>query len=136
LSDSPYLIQFDQIGNPAAGYITTTQFAEKIPFTIKRVFWIHGTPKTVVRGNHANKLTEEVLIVLTGGISVITETVANNQTFELTTPDQGLYIPAMCWTQLCFQEGTVGLCLASTDFDDADYIRDHAYFKHLLSNSR
>lgn len=135
MSASPYLIQFDQIGDPAAGYITTTQFAEKMPFEIKRVFWIHGTPETAVRGQHANKLTEEILIAVSGGIQITTETVNGNQTFQLTAPDQGLYIPAMCWTELSFQEGTIGLCLASTDFDDADYVRDYTFFRHLLSSS-
>lgn len=135
MAASPYLIQFDQIGDPAAGYITSTQFSEKIPFEIKRVFWIHGTPETTVRGQHANKQTEEVLVALSGGIRISTETIDSDQTFELTSPGQGLYIPAMCWTELIFQEGTIGLCLASTDFDDADYVRDHGFFRHLLNSS-
>lgn len=132
---APYLIQFDQIGNPMEGYMTTTQFAASVPFEIKRVFWTHGTPPTTVRGQHANRLTEEVLVVVTGSIQVRAETAGGIQTFELTAPDQGLYIPALCWTALTFREGAISLCLASTDFDDADYIRDYDLFKQLISNS-
>lgn len=130
-----YLIQFDQIGNPVDGYITTTQFAARVPFEIKRVFWIHSTPESAVRGQHANKLTKEVLVAISGGIKVKAETASGTQTFELTSPDQGLYIPALCWTELTFENGTISLCLASTDFDDADYIRDYDAFKKLISNS-
>jgi hypothetical protein len=40
----------------------------------------------------------------------------------------------MCWTTLHFAEGTVGLCLTSTDFDEADYIRDYEVFKRMVTH--
>lgn len=131
---TPYLLQFDQIGDPNTGYICSTQLAAKVPFEIKRVFWLQGIPQNTVRGQHANKQTEEVLVAINGGIEVKAETASGLQNFKLTTPDQGLYIPAICWTELKFQENTIGLCLASTDFDEADYIRDYSVYKQLISN--
>ena len=134
MSAIPYLLQFTEVGSDAIGYIASTQLAQHVPFKIKRVFWTYGTPQHVQRGQHANKATEEVLVALTGNIRVETDNGQNKQTFVLDSPTNGLYIPAMCWTNLHFAEGTVGLCLASTDFDDADYIRDYAVFRRMASH--
>ncbi|MDX5420664.1 MAG: FdtA/QdtA family cupin domain-containing protein [Hymenobacteraceae bacterium] len=130
----PYLISFDRIGSPAEGFITTTQYAERIPFDIKRVFWTQGTPASVVRGNHANKATEEVLIAISGSIRVKADTGTGVQEFELSSPAEGLYIPTMCWTELHFSAGAIALCLTSTDFEEADYIRSYEHFKKLAAH--
>jgi hypothetical protein len=132
LSAVPYIIQLNQAGNPADGYIFSTQFAEKIPFEIKRVFWTKSLPETAVRGKHANKLTKEVLVAVSGRIKVKAETANGMFTFDLTTPNQGLYLPALCWTELIFSEHAIGLCLASTDFDNADYVRDYKEFTSII----
>ena len=132
MSDSPYLISFEQVGSAAEGLLTSTQFADKLPFAIKRVFWIQGTPAEIVRGHHANNTTEEVLIALTGGIHVQTETSAGKSEFILSSSTKGLYIPPMCWTELTFADGATALCLASTDYDEQDYLRDYARYKQLI----
>ncbi|WP_242922751.1 sugar 3,4-ketoisomerase [Pontibacter liquoris] len=131
MPQAPYILTFDSIGSLSEGFLTTTQQAQQLPFAVKRVFWMHGTPAAVVRGRHANVETQEVLVALTGSINVKTETAESSAVFELKHPDQGLYIPAMCWTELTFSPGAIALCLASTDFSEADYIRDHALFKKL-----
>lgn len=128
------MLSFDCIGSSKIGYITSTQVADNIPFEIKRVFWTQATPPHVERGHHANMATEEVLIALSGSIRVVTNTGKEQQAFQLTNPQQGLYIPAMCWTELHFSEGATALCLASTDFSEADYIRDYGRFTRLVSH--
>jgi hypothetical protein len=132
LSDFPYLISFEQVGTTAEGLLTSTQFADKLPFALKRVFWIQGTPPAVTRGHHANKTTEEVLIALTGTIKVEAETSNGVSEFILSGSDKGLYIPALCWTKLTFTEGSIALCLASTDYDEQDYLRDYDKYKQLI----
>jgi hypothetical protein len=132
LSDSPYLISFEQVGSAAEGLLTSTQFADKLPFAVKRVFWIQGTPAGITRGHHANKTTKEVLVALTGTIKVKAETEGRTSEFRLSSSDSGLYIPAMCWTELTFTEGTIALCLASTDYDETDYLRDYDNYKKLV----
>lgn len=132
MTETPYLIAFEQVGDAAEGMLTSTQFAHKLPFAVKRAFWINGTPPDRVRGHHANKTTEEVLIALNGTIKVKAETSAGVTKFSLNSPGQGLYIPAMCWTELTFSEGTIALCLASTDYDEQDYLRDYESFRKLI----
>ncbi|GHA71944.1 hypothetical protein GCM10007389_27020 [Pontibacter akesuensis] len=128
------MLSFDHVGSPESGYITSTQLADNIPFVIKRVFWTQGTPPETTRGHHANMATEEVLVALTGSIKVLIDTGHARQEFELTHPQQGLYVPAMCWVELRFSEGATALCLTSTDYSKKDYIRDYAYFKKLTTH--
>lgn len=134
LSATPYLLHFTEIGADAIGYIASTQLAQNIPFAIKRVFWTYGSPAGVLRGQHANRATEEVLVAITGSIRAETDNGRDRQTFVLDTPTTGLYIPALCWTDLHFAPGTVALCLTSTDFDESDYIRDYAAFRQLATH--
>jgi hypothetical protein len=134
LSATPYLLAFTEVGSDALGYIASTQLAEYVPFKIKRVFWTYGTPAGVQRGQHANKATEEVLVALTGSIRVEADNGRSKETYLLDSPTQGPYLPAMCWTDLFFAPGTIALCLTSTDFDEADYIRDYNVFKRMVTH--
>lgn len=88
----------------------------------------------MVRGHHANKATEEVLVALSGQIKVKTDTGQKVQEFVLADSQTGLYIPAMCWNEIYFSEGAVAVCLTSTDYHADDYIHDYAYFKKLATH--
>ncbi|PRY13145.1 WxcM-like protein [Pontibacter ummariensis] len=134
LPANPYLIPLERMGSPEEGFLTSTQLAANVPFKIKRVFWTHDIPMGVTRGNHANKATEEVLIAISGKLQVKVDTGNEVYVFDLSDSRQGVYIPAMCWTELQFSEGAIALCLASTDYDEKDYIRDYAYFKQLANH--
>lgn len=124
----PYLLYFEQLGNASEGYLTTTQYADRLPFEVKRVFWTYGIPSGVERGNHANKMTEEVLIAISGNITVKAEWSGGEEEFKLNSPNCGMYIPALCWTTLSFSSDAIAVCLASTDFSEKDYIRDYPTF--------
>lgn len=126
----PVLFNADFSGNEQEGYIVSTQQAANLPFPIRRVFWSFQVPENHLKGNHAHQLDQKVLVALQGQIFVTTETESKNQ-FVLNTPFQALYIPALCWIGLTYASGSILLALSSTDFDEADYIRDYRQFKHL-----
>jgi hypothetical protein len=126
----PYFLKFEQIGAAQTGILVTSQQAANLPFAVKRVFWVLDTPSEMKRGGHANKATEEIMVVLNGAVTVETESRSGRkQTFELNDPAVGLYIPTYCWLSIRFAPGTILLCLASTDFDETDYIQDLADFR-------
>jgi hypothetical protein len=132
----PYLMHFDEIGDPAIGFLITTQQANKLPFAVKRVFWVYNTPTTVKRGGHANKITQEIMIAVHGSVTVQTESGSGQiETFELKDPKTGLFIPDYCWLTISFSPGAVLVCLASTDFDETDYILDLEEFRKMNKNS-
>ena len=133
----PHYITFDSTGNPAEGYISSTQSAQKLPFAVKRVFWTYSTPQQVVRGRHAHIATEQVLVAVNGCIEVkVDDGKGGTENYTLSHPDQGLYLPPMYWANLYFSEGAILLSLTSTDFDEADYIRDYDSFVEKAQHSK
>ncbi|GEO03920.1 hypothetical protein AAE02nite_15840 [Adhaeribacter aerolatus] len=125
----PKIIYFDAIGTAAEGFLFSTQTAGNLPFAVKRAFWLQHVPENYTRGHHAHYTTEEVLIPLQGSITVTTQSATGEQTFTLNHPNAGLYIPACCWVTLAFSADALLLCLASTDYNEADYIRDYEAFR-------
>ena len=55
------LIEFPQKGDDR-GHLVIVEGNRDIPFEIKRVFYIYGSDRDVIRGRHANYNTEFVLI--------------------------------------------------------------------------
>ena len=132
----PALISLAAFGNVETGFLVSTQKESNLPFVIKRVFWVQHVPPSFMRGQHAGYQTEEVIICIRGRVVVQTESKAGRQTFVLNQPDLGLYVPAKCWIELTFSQDALLLCLASTDYDEQDYISDYAQFQELcLSNN-
>jgi len=128
----PYLIDFQKIGSSEIGYISVVENSTDIPFDIKRVFWSYHTPDNVVRGRHAHHETEMVLICTLGSIVVTTE-MPNGEldTFSLHAPNQGLYLPRYCWHTMKYSHIAVQMVLASSLYNESDYIRDYDDFKKL-----
>lgn len=125
----PFLIDFPSIGSPAIGYISVAEEHINIPFVIKRSYWTYFTPESVQRGGHANIDKELVLIAAAGSIIVTTELQnGEKETFHLTRPTTGLYLPKLCWHTMQYTHNAVQLVLASNLFDVKDYIRDYNEF--------
>lgn len=133
--EQPQLIDFPRIGKSAIGYIGVAEASEHLPFEIKRVFWTYYTPESIVRGRHAHHETEMVLLALSGRILVHTEMPNGHlKSFSLDRPDQGLYMPPLCWHTMQYSHTAVQLVLASTTYKEADYIRDYDTFKTLAAD--
>lgn len=128
----PHIIEFDSIGSSELGYISVGQEAEKIPFAIKRVYWTYFTPQSVIRGGHANKEKEFVIVAVSGKIIIETEdTNGTKNKFILENPNQGLYVPKLCWHTMQYSHNAVQLVLASNNFSTTDYIRNYEEFTAL-----
>lgn len=120
------------------GSLTALQGNKEIPFDIKRVFYIYDTKgKNVVRGDHANRKTKFVLVMLSGSCDV---RVFNNQgsiaeTVKLNAPNKGLYLNNMVWKEMTnFTDGSVMLVLASEPFDEFEYIDNYEELLDEINN--
>jgi oxalate decarboxylase/phosphoglucose isomerase-like protein (cupin superfamily) len=128
----PYLIQFPVVGEPGIGSISIAENAGALPFDLKRAFWTYNTPERILRGRHAHYATEQIIIAVSGRVLVTTEQASGEVTvFVLDTPNLGVYIPPNVWHTMQYTGNTIQLVLASTIFDEADYIRDYATFKQV-----
>ncbi len=123
------ILDFGAIGDER-GMITICEGEQDIPFIPKRVFYIYNSLPDVVRGNHANRLTDHVLINVSGKSKVrIKDGKGNEMVYSLNRPNTGIYIPHMVWKEMYdFSEDSVLLCLASEHYDPNEYIRDYELF--------
>lgn len=115
------------------GNLTFIQNYDHIPFEIKRVFWTYDIPGGEIRGGHAYKKQEELIVALSGSFDVvIADSNGNKQIITLNRSYLGLYLPAKTWRHLeNFSSNAVSLHLSSTTFNEEDYIRDFEDFLNL-----
>ena len=129
------LLQFADLGDER-GKLVVIEGGQAIPFDIKRVFYIYGSDSTVVRGQHANRESEFVLINVAGKSKVRVTDGTEELIIELNRPKMGVYIPKMIWKDMYnFSEDSVLLVLASTHYDGKEYIRDYdEYIEEIKAN--
>ncbi|MBQ3294900.1 MAG: FdtA/QdtA family cupin domain-containing protein [Erysipelotrichaceae bacterium] len=126
------IIEFNDLGDER-GKLVVVEGNDSIPFDIKRVFYIYGSDPTVVRGQHANRESEFVLINVAGNSKVRITDGKEEFIVELNKPMMGVYIPKMVWKDMYdFSPDSVLLVLASTHYDGKEYIRDYdEYLKEI-----
>ena len=96
---------------------------------MKRVYWLTEVPDQQVRGGHAHKTGEQVIVCTNGIIeAVLDDGKGRVLNYTLDKPNQGLYIPAMWWGKMLFSRGAQLLGLASDEFSEEDYIRNKEDF--------
>lgn len=119
------IINFKDLGDER-GKLVVIEGNKDIPFEIQRVFYIYGSDNEVVRGQHANRESEFVLINVAGTSKVRITDGKDEFIVELNKPMMGVYIPKMVWKDMYdFSSDSVLLVLASTHYDGKEYIRNY-----------
>lgn len=126
------VLHFGDLGDER-GKLVVIEGGQAIPFDIQRVFYIYESDATVVRGQHANRESEFVLINVAGKSKVRITDGKEEIVVELDRPMMGVYIPKMIWKDMYdFSSDSVLLVLASTHYDGSEYIRDYdEYLKEI-----
>ncbi len=123
------VLNFADLGDER-GKLVVVEGSRDIPFKIERVFYIYGSDSEVVRGQHANRESEFVLINVGGTSKVRIDNGHSEAIIELNKPMMGLYIPTMVWKDMYdFSEDSILLVLASTHYDGSEYIRNYEEYK-------
>lgn len=105
-----------------------------LPFGIKRVYWIYDVPGGEHRGGHAFKETEELIVALSGSFDVVLHDGEKEYRFNLNRSYYGVFVPKMMWRMMeNFSTNSLALIIASTDFNEKDYIRDFKEFKQKIA---
>jgi len=100
-----------------------------LPFAPQRCFAIFDVPSKEVRGEHAHKVCEQMLVCLRGTVNVVCDDARHRQEFVLDSPELALYIPPMVWgTQYRYSSDALLWVFASHAYDPDDYIRDYDTF--------
>ena len=132
--NSVQMLEFNEKGDDR-GHLVIVEGAQDIPFEIKRIFYIYGSDSEVVRGQHANRESEFVLINVAGKSKVkVKDGKGNEAIYSLNRPHTGIYLPKMIWKDMYdFSEDSVLLCVASTHYDANEYIRNYDEFLKIVN---
>lgn len=127
--------------------ITLTKFEEpdgilvpfdidKVPFDVKRIFYIYNVPKGECRGFHAHYETQQLLICIKGEIEV---SLFDGEKIDIHILKEGqtILIPNMMWDYQRFLTGNdILLVLCSTKYNRKDYIENLEKFKEIIHGKR
>ncbi len=136
LSEQVKILEFFDLGDERGNLVVVEGSGYDIPFDIKRVFYIYGSDNSVVRGQHANRKTEFVMINVSGRSKVKVDNGWEQKVIELNKPRMGLYMSTMVWKDMFdFSEDSVLLVLASEHYDAEEYIRNHDDFMREIAKA-
>ena len=126
LEEQYKIIEFADLGDERGNLVVIEGDGLDIPFDIKRVFYIYGSDAEVVRGQHANRETEFLLVNVSGTSKVKVDNGKESRVIALNRPRLGLYLSPMLWKDMYdFSADSVLMVLASRHYDAAEYIRDY-----------
>lgn len=101
-----------------------------VPFVPQRVFATFAVPEGTTRGEHANLLTHEFLVCVSGGLTAWIYDGSHEKSIRIDRCDVGLIVPPTVWIELRdFAADTNLLVLASHAYDPTEYIRELTTFE-------
>ena len=127
----PHIIDFPKIIDER-GSLAYFENNSKIPFEIKRAYWIYDVPGGEIRGEHAYRELDEVIIALSGSFDVILNDGEREYKFTLNRSYLGLYIPKLMWRRIeNFSTNSLALIVSNNVYNPEDYIRDYKEFEKI-----
>ena len=119
------------------GQLVSLEEFKDIPFQIKRVYFMYDTEKNVVRGKHAHKNLEQILVCIHGSCKIMLDNGKEKKVIPLEKPYEGLYVANDMWREMYdFSSDAVLLVFASEIYDESDYIRDYDEFLKFVKERK
>lgn len=124
------LVELPRIAS-AAGSITVLESEGNCPFAIERAYYLYDVPAGAARGGHAHRALHQLVVAAGGSFDVLIDDGRNRRTVSMNRPFYALHIVPGIWRELHnFSSASICLVLASTVYDEDDYIRDYESFEH------
>ena len=116
------------------GSIVVAESERNVPFSIRRVYFLHHVPGTQRRGGHAHKKLTQIAVCAQGSCRFRLDDAVETAEVVLSSPHEGILIRPMIWHDMSeFSDDCVFLVLASEHYDESDYIRSYDEFKHAAA---
>lgn len=104
----------------------------KLPFDVKRVFWLHHIKEGKNRGAHALLDSAEIMISIHGSFVIDLDDTETKISILLDNPCKGLIIRPGIWFRThSYKDDGVSLILASEEYARDRYTYDYEEYKQL-----
>lgn len=114
------------------GYLSVGEVGDQLPFVPQRYFVVFNVPSSRIRGEHAHRECEQLLVCVHGSVRVMVDDGQHREEYGLDSPHKALYVPPMIWAaQFAYSSDAVLLVLGSHGYDPQDYVRDYDEFLAL-----
>jgi len=114
----------------ARGSVNFLELGKGLDFQPKRLFWLHHVAPGQWRGRHGHRESQLVLIAANGQCRAHLDDGKVTETVVLADPTQALYVAPWVWHELTdFTPQAAVVVIASTLFEEAEYLRDYEIFK-------
>lgn len=95
---------------------------------------MYNTVEGVVRGKHAHKKLEQILVCISGSCKIKLDNGKETKVVVLEKPYEGLYVSNDMWREMYdFSQDAVLVVFASELYDESDYIRDYEEFLRFIA---
>lgn len=129
------LLNMHVFGDERGKLISLESLKGVVPFEIKRVYWIFDTVPDFVRGCHAHKNLEQLIVAMDGSCQFVLDDGKTREKVWLNRPDQALYIGQNMWREMHhFSYGCKLMVLANDYYDESEYIRNYDEFLKEIKN--
>ena len=126
------LIQLQSFAD-VRGVLAVGSTPNEVPFEVRRFFITSATSSSVVRGQHAHRVSHQFLVAVAGSVTATSDDGHTKTEHVLDSSNIGLYMPPLTWgKQTSFSEGAKLLVLASELYDPEDYIENYEEFISLV----
>ncbi|MFN8095539.1 MAG: WxcM-like domain-containing protein [Vicinamibacteria bacterium] len=120
----------------ARGSLAAAEIGRPLAFVPRRVFFVYDVPSREVRGEHAHREQEQLLVCVRGSCSVVVDDGRQREERRLDSPARGLHLRPLVWAiQYRFSADAVLAVAASGEYDAAEYIRDYEEFLLLAAQA-
>jgi hypothetical protein len=125
------MVDLPKIHDPR-GNLTFIESGAHVPFAIERVYYLYDVPGGSERGGHAHKQLQQFIVAMSGSFDVVLDDGKDKKRVHLNRSYNGLYVCPMIWRELDnFSSGAVCMVLASTKYEESDYLRDYSEFMRV-----
>ena len=121
----------------ARGRVNFLELGKGLGFQPRRLFWLHHVAAGQWRGRHGHRESQLILVALNGGCQVHLDDGLVKETVALDDPTRALYVGTWVWHELTdFAPQTAVMVVASSLYDEAEYLRDYEVFKREVAEQK
>jgi hypothetical protein len=118
----------------ARGRVNFLELGKGLDFQPKGMFWLHHVAPGQWRGRHGHRESKLILIATNGSCRAHLDDGVVKETVSLDDPTRALYVAPWVWHELTdFAAQTAVVVIASTLFEEAEYLRDYEAFKREVT---